>query len=532
MRETSSSAERETAHETPIADGPIQEWDGTRPCEIRHLPESLLLQIFREVEAVPSDSWGKCDQESCRVSFADVSDDSLEQLIDGYQMRCELPLVCKRWYNCLSEPSFVWAYLHIGFHELWSVQERFVDKELLLGWIRQRAAAFRHVQLDFDSWCRHYYQGGFSAVQAGSTIAQLLQLMPGLQQLKIQDQSFAVNSALLNGLASATNLRHLQLFGVSSDVLVADALSCITQLSQLQNLELADCPDHRARVQQQHPSFFPTQICNLPNLITLHIQSPLVTYTDSAITALSNLNTLVINGSSLTLVSPVLTKLQHLHTLCLADNASLALDKSPDTWWPEELTRLTGLTNLDLSSCGINSGVAVSIGKLEKLSHLALGDNQAPPGIMLPLELGSCTSLHSLCMNGCMLRQMPDCLYRMGAMEVLGLGNNILTELPDALTRLTQLRDLDLAHNCFRSFPEVLAGLTSLERINFTGCTEMQIPTPLGMLSNLRKLTALIFTCDLSRDAPRWSADSTSNLISLAIEFTKSNGRGTNVLML
>ncbi len=44
-------------------------------------------------------------------------------LIDGYQKRCALPLVCKRWNSSLLQPSFVWATLHIGFHELWDVEQ-------------------------------------------------------------------------------------------------------------------------------------------------------------------------------------------------------------------------------------------------------------------------------------------------------------------------------------------------------------------------------------------------------------------------
>lgn len=388
------------------------------------------------------------------------------------------------------------------------------------------------MQLDFDAWCRQYYQGAFSSVQASRSVATLLELVrTSLQQLKIQDTSFVVNSRMLRSLATATHLRHLQLFGVSSQILVSDKLGCITCLSQLKNLELADSDDDRQAVQQQHPRFFPTQICNLPNLITLHIQSPLVTYIDPAIAALSNLQTLVINGCALEEVSPVLVQLTQLHTLCLADNSSLALDKAPDEWWPQELTQLRSLTELDLSSCGI-CGVPVSLGKLAHLSLLDLGANWAAPGIMLPLDVGSCNAMRSICMNDCLLKKVPDCLCMLSAMEYLGLANNQLIELPQALTGLGQLHNIDLAHNHFQTFPTLLAGLTSLARISFKGCTQLQIPEPLQMLTGLVKLTALIFTCDLTRHEPRWSADSTSNLISLALDFVTATGRGPKVLRL
>ena len=97
---------------------------------------------------------------------------------------------------------------------------------------------------------------------------------------------------------------------------------------------------------------------------------------------------------------------------------------------------------------------------------------------------------------------------------------------------LERLHEIDLAHNQFATFPTVLAELTNLARISFKGCTSLQIPEPLTSLTSLVKLTALIFTCDLSRLDPRWSADSTSNLISLALDFAIINGRDTKVLRL
>ena len=410
--------------------------------------------------------------------------------------------------------------------------QRFVDKYMLFNWVSKRASAIQHLQLDFDAWCRQYYQGAFSAVRAGASVATLLELVSGsLQELKVQDMSFVVNGPMLNSLATAPNLQHLQLFGVSSHVLISDALQNVTQLSHLINLELADSDDHRPAVQQRHPVYFPTQICNLPNLITLHIQSPLVTYIDDAITKLSKLQTLNINGCSLEHVSSVLTELTQLESLCLADNSRLAVDKAPDEWWPTELDRLISLTALDLSSCSI-SGVPVALGKLGKLSHLDLGANGADPGMMLPLDVGSCHAVRSLRMNDCSLLKVPDCLCLLTQMRSLGLANNELLDLPQALVGLERLHEIDLAHNQFATLPTVLAELTNLARISFKGCTSLQIPEPLTSLTSLVKLTALIFTCDLSRLDPRWSADSTSNLISLALDFAIVNGRDTKVLRL
>lgn len=536
------------------------------------MPDLVLLKIFADTESVAHTEFGETGEDHNADPYEEVTEDTLTFLLGNYQKRRDLPVICRRWNHLLSRPSYVWASLNTDFHELWNIQQvrfaavlsssflpvkvspyialagqtpaethclfsvclqRFLDGELLVTWVRQRASGIRHMQLDFDAWSRRYYQGSFSAVQSSRSVAMLLEvLQDSLQQLKIQDTSFVVNTTMLHSLATATNLQHLQLFGVSSHVLISDALSYITCLSQLKNLELADCKDHRQAVQQQqHPSFFPTQICNLPNLITLHIQSPLVTYIAPAISALSNLHSLMINGSSLEEVSSVLVQLPQLHTLCLADNNSLGLDKAPEEWWPSELTKLISLKELDLSSCGV-SGVPVSLGRLAHLSRLDLCANWVSPGIMVPRDIGSCKAIRTIHMSDCKLENVPDCLCMLTAMEYLGLANNKLVDLPASIISLGHLSNLDLAQNHFQAFPTVLAGLTKLARISFKGCTDMQISKPLQLLTSLCQLTALIFTCDLTRHEPRWSADSTSNLISLALDFATAHGRDMKIMRL
>ena len=86
------------------------------------LPDHLVLRIFRDLEYVPK-SISEQQAETGGSLYEHVTDDTLTVLIDGYQKRCGLPQVCKRWSKLLSQPSFVWAYLNIGFHELWNVQQ-------------------------------------------------------------------------------------------------------------------------------------------------------------------------------------------------------------------------------------------------------------------------------------------------------------------------------------------------------------------------------------------------------------------------
>lgn len=177
------------------------------------LPNQLLLKIFSEIEAISCWRWARADTSTGSEAYETVRDDTLKALINGYQKRYCLPLVCKRWSKLLTQPSYLWAGLHIDFHELWNIQQvhgihyitslqlisfksyaclrllqRFIHQQLLFKWISLRTLSMRHLQLDFDSWCQRYYQGTLSSVQAGSSVGILLQMLDGsLQQVKMQD---------------------------------------------------------------------------------------------------------------------------------------------------------------------------------------------------------------------------------------------------------------------------------------------------------------------------------------------------------
>ncbi|KAL0038232.1 hypothetical protein WJX79_009577 [Trebouxia sp. C0005] len=141
-----------------LADEPLEEDPDERfssdkkTVGFQQLPDHVLLKIFGSIEAVPDSTWGS--EISAAVPYGHVTDDNLTALIDGYQKRCGLPLVCKRWNKCLSQPSFVWAHLHIGFHELWDVQQRFVDRDLFFSWVRPRASNNNNLALNKapDEW--------------------------------------------------------------------------------------------------------------------------------------------------------------------------------------------------------------------------------------------------------------------------------------------------------------------------------------------------------------------------------------------
>lgn len=86
-----------------------------RGCDFAKLPECLVLKIFATAEG----QHGKPQTSD----YEAISDDDLEALIDGFQTRLGLPLVCKRWRKLLAQPTYVWESVSIVLHEVWNVQQ-------------------------------------------------------------------------------------------------------------------------------------------------------------------------------------------------------------------------------------------------------------------------------------------------------------------------------------------------------------------------------------------------------------------------
>ena len=142
---------------------------------------------------------------------------------------------------------------------------------------------------------------------------------------------------------------------------------------------------------------------------------------------------------------------------------------------PPEITKLTNLTSLDLSSNQLTS-VPPEITKLTNLTSLDLSGNQLTS---LPPEITKLTNLTSLDLSGNQLTSLPPEITKLTNLTSLDLSDNQLTSLPPEITKLTNLTYLDLSENQLPIPPETLAnpkdvkaifaaiaGLKSGERLN------------------------------------------------------------------
>ena len=111
---------------------------------------------------------------------------------------------------------------------------------------------------------------------------------------------------------------------------------------------------------------------------------------------------------------------------------------------PQLAAHGASLKKLHLGCNRIASLDGAVLGALGRLSELCVEGNLLRE---LPDEIGSLAKLRELWVHGNALAALPDALGRCASLTVIQCHHNVLRELPDALARLSQLQGLYLQHN-------------------------------------------------------------------------------------
>ncbi len=186
-----------------------------------------------------------------------------------------------------------------------------------------------------------------------------------------------------------------------------------------------------------------------------------------------------LRGCGLCEVPAALCALPALAELCLAGNDSLGdfLARQQESQLGVQMLQgLRALTRMDLSGCGL-AKVPAQLKSLPKLAELHLGANRqlGMPRLKKRWQvLPGLTGLTRLELASCGLQRLPLQLGALGALRVLGLGRNegLGLHSPDDYVEVFQ----------------PLRGLSSLVSLSLVGCSLWLLPRQLSTLSRLEAL--------------------------------------------
>jgi Leucine-rich repeat (LRR) protein/serine/threonine protein kinase len=123
--------------------------------------------------------------------------------------------------------------------------------------------------------------------------------------------------------------------------------------------------------------------------------------------------------------------------------------------------------------------------QLTQLQVLGLGDNHLT---QLPKEIGRLTQLRKLQLGKNQLTQLPAEIWQLTQLRELRLATNHLTQLPPEMGQLTQLRKLSLDNNQLTLLPSEIGQLTQLRELGLTDNQLTQLPPEIGQLTQMRVL--------------------------------------------
>ena len=140
---------------------------------------------------------------------------------------------------------------------------------------------------------------------------------------------------------------------------------------------------------------------------------------------------------------------------------------------PEDLSKLTGLSNLEIGECGSECRQS------RRMLAASIGD------ILVKL-----TNLQSLTLRRVNIKELPAGLDRLTKLRGLALEDRKIKELPDELGELRGLERLHISSPKLRKLPKGIGGLCSLTNLSLARMRALRrLPASIMHLTKLQKLS-------------------------------------------
>ncbi|KAL3745478.1 hypothetical protein ACJRO7_014564 [Eucalyptus globulus] len=262
-----------------------------------------------------------------------------------------------------------------------------------------------------------------------------------------------------------TNLRFLQLGNMN---FTGDFQNL---LPQLRWLDWVTCPSHFEIV-----NFHPKKLVVL-NLSSSEISEDWGGW--GPLKVATNLKVLDLSWCKNLRRTPNLSAFESLEILNL-DFCSSLEEIHPSIWY------IKTLVSLDAFGCHKLEKLPVRVGRMEESRELPCYDKLA----QLPKSMGSFESLTRLNLSVTGIKELPEFIGSMKALETLYANGYKLDCIPNSIGNLTSLTHLDLSFcSSLREIPNSIGKLAKLQVLHVNKCKKLEgLPSDIGELVSLNKL--------------------------------------------
>ncbi|MFK7799448.1 MAG: leucine-rich repeat domain-containing protein [Aureispira sp.] len=214
-------------------------------------------------------------------------------------------------------------------------------------------------------------------------------------------------------------------------------------------------------------------------IVELHLADYRLTTLPEAIDNLSSVKLIDLRINKLKTLPANFAHLSTLETVYLSHNHFRT--------FPELLIHNQNLIELDLTSNKISS-ITPRIGQLQKLTNLNLAANQLSA---LPDQITELPYLERLILVENKLKRLPKSLHTLSSLKMLNLGGwkHSFNEIPETLMALSKLEHLIMNSSANIKNLSVIGNCTSLKLLDLGLSKGCHIPTNIGQLQQLIRLS-------------------------------------------
>ncbi|BDD01334.1 leucine-rich repeat domain-containing protein [Persicobacter psychrovividus] len=154
--------------------------------------------------------------------------------------------------------------------------------------------------------------------------------------------------------------------------------------------------------------------------------------------------------------------------------AETAIDSIPD-----EISSMK-IKKIWMTDCNQLTYISPNLGKQDSLEELNFSfnaefgtafynRNSIPRTIPIPEEIRDCKNLKNLDLEYNELTSIPDYVFEIPSLEVLGFRGNKISEIPEKISKLQKLRRIYVTNNQLRNLPKSFGQMPNLETISVWG---------------------------------------------------------------